>query len=68
MNKITENYIKRVAESKTKYHTKQAQLPYEEKVSIIIKLQQIDFEMSRMNENRKGGKRFKRLWEIEMGE
>ena len=38
---MDKDYILKVAEAKSVYHRKKAQLPYEDKVKIIIELQKI---------------------------
>ena len=40
-NEMDKNYLLKVAETKSAYHKKKAQLPYEEKVKIIVELQKI---------------------------
>jgi hypothetical protein len=64
MNSLSKDYINRVADSKTAYHSKQAKIPFEEKVKIIVSFQKIDLEMTRINSNRKSHNRYKRLWDV----
>lgn len=60
----SKNYIGKIAESKALYHKKRADLPYEEKVRIIIELQKIDMEMIKNNKERDYKNKYRRLWNI----
>jgi hypothetical protein len=58
-------YIKKIAESKVKYHKKRAKMSYEEKFNVIIELQKIDIEMSRRNKQRGESTKNRRVWIIQ---
>lgn len=57
------DYISHIAESKILYHKKKAQVPYEEKVKIILELQKINQEM-RSKQNRKNDSKIKKVWDL----
>jgi hypothetical protein len=58
-------YITEIAESKAKYHRQRAQMPYEEKFRIILKLQKISSEMSKHNNSRVSVKSKFKIWQPE---
>jgi len=49
---MDKKYILHIAESKVKYHKRQAKLSYEEKFRIVLELQKIDSEMRKENKLR----------------
>lgn len=49
---MDKNYLSHIAEAKIRYHKSLADIPYEEKLRIIIELQKIDIEMSKNNKKR----------------
>ncbi|MFA5806630.1 MAG: hypothetical protein WC879_18520 [Melioribacteraceae bacterium] len=61
---MDKNYISHIAESKTHYHKTSAKMPYEEKIKVIVKLQQIELEMMKKNKTRKNSNRFRKVWQI----
>ena len=46
---MDKKYILHIAESKVKYHKRQAKMSYEEKFRIVLELQKIDSEMRKDN-------------------
>jgi len=61
---MNKKYISHIAETKAKYHKQQANLPFEEKIKIIVELQKIDFEMRKNNKKKAIDNKFHRIWKI----
>ena len=62
---MDKNYISHIAESKIHYHKTSSKMPFEEKVKLIVKLQQIELEMMNKNKKRKNSNKLKMVWQIE---
>ena len=57
-----DKYLSKLFESKKKFHEDMANLPFEEKIKIIVELQKIDLEM-RKTSGRKI-KPYEMVWQI----
>lgn len=61
---MDKKYLLHVAESKVNYHKNRAKMPFEEKVKIIIKLQNIENEFIKNNKHRNSKMKYRKVWEI----
>ncbi|HRQ55613.1 MAG TPA: hypothetical protein PL018_15255 [Ignavibacteriaceae bacterium] len=62
---MDKKYKLHIAESKTKYHRDQAQMPYEEKFKIILELQKINAEFAKINRSRANSNKYIKIWQPE---
>ena len=62
---MSNDYIKRVAESKIRYHRDRSKMPYEEKFRIILELQKIDVEIRNSNPSRINRRYNLSVWQID---
>lgn len=57
-------YIDYIAHSKVEHHKNAAKMPYEEKVKIIVRLQEIELEIMKRNKRRKNANKLREIWEL----
>lgn len=57
------NYKNIISEQKQRYHLNRSQMTFEDKIKVIIELQKIDFEFSKIR--KKTFDAYKRIWNLE---
>jgi hypothetical protein len=61
---LNNDYILRIAESKTKYHRDKSKMNYEEKFNIIISLQRLALEIKNNNPSKSKNKLNHQIWQL----
>jgi len=61
---MNRNFIDQIASSKRRFHKKRAEMPFEEKVKIIVELQKINAEMRKGNRRQKKNDIYK-VWQLQ---
>lgn len=58
------DYIIRIAESKTRYHIAKSKMSYEEKFKVVLALQKLDSEIRNANPSRDKKKLSHKSWQL----
>ena len=61
---MNRNFINQIAESKRRFHKKRADMPFEEKIKIIVELQKINAEMKKGNQ-RQEKNTIHKVWQLQ---
>lgn len=62
---MNNDYILKIAESKSKYHRDKSKMSYEEKFEIILALQKLDMEIRKINPAKIKGTVNYTVWHLE---
>lgn len=61
---MNRNFIDQIAESKSCFHKKRAEMSFEEKIKIIVELQKINAEMRKGNQRQEKNNIYK-VWQLQ---
>jgi hypothetical protein len=61
---MNNDYILRIAESKTRYHLAKSKMAYEEKFKVVLALQKLDSEIRNSNPSKGKNKLSHNAWQL----